>query len=381
MSLSQLRELSIIATPPTKRLPIKTYVQKRNNTIIREAIMREISRGGQVYFVHNNVAQIGIIASQLKELVPEANIEIGHGRMHEKDLECVITGFYRQHFNVLVCTTIIENGLDIPTANTIIMDRADRFGLAQLHQLRGRVGRSYHQAYAYLLVPDETLITRDAEKRLEAISTADALGIGFNLATQDMEIRGAGQLLGDEQSGQIETIGFSLYMEYLETAINALKSDQPLDFNKPLIQHTDIDLQTSAIIPEGYIPNVNTRLGLYKRIASAKNTEKLDDLQVEMIDRFGLLPEETKRVFKLAELKLIALTLGIDKIHTDKSGASIEFDNDSDCYLTRLTKLVTNEPTTYRPRGSNTLKMNISQDNFEDRFDAIKNTLELISKE
>ena len=255
-----MRDLSIIATPPAKRLSIKTFVRAKESNLIKEAILRELLRGGQVYYLHNEIKTIEATARELQELIPEARIGVGHGQMHERQLESVMSDFYHKRYNILLCTTIIETGIDVPNANTIIIDRADKFGLAQLHQLRGRVGRSHHQAYAYMLVPSEKKLTRDAEKRLDAISEASDLGAGFTLATHDLEIRGAGELLGDDQSGQIHSIGFSLYMEMLEKAVKAIQNGEQADLDKPLNRGAEVNLHIPAIIPDDYLPDVHTRL-------------------------------------------------------------------------------------------------------------------------
>jgi len=253
--------------------------------------MREILRGGQVYFLHNEVKTIEKTASEIEEIVPEARVAVGHGQMRERELESVMNDFYHQRYNVLVCSTIIETGIDVASANTIIMDRADHLGLAQLHQLRGRVGRSHHQAYAYLLTPHRKLMTKDATKRLEAIASLEDLGAGFALATHDLEIRGAGELLGDDQSGQINAIGFNLYMEMLEKAVEAMKEGKEPSLTDSLGKQTEIELRIPALIPEDYIGDVNTRLSLYKKLASCKNQDDIDEYQIELIDRFGLLPD------------------------------------------------------------------------------------------
>ncbi|HEX7338585.1 MAG TPA: transcription-repair coupling factor, partial [Rhodanobacteraceae bacterium] len=294
MAMSGLRDLSIIATPPAHRMAVKTTIGQYNAATIREALQRELARGGQVYFMHNEVSSIERAARELAELMPEARIRIAHGQMPERSLEQVMLDFHRQRFNVLVCTTIIESGIDIPTANTIIIDRADRFGLAQLHQLRGRVGRSRHRAYAYLIVPEKRAMTSDARKRLEALASLEELGAGFTLATHDLEIRGAGELLGEEQSGQIQQIGFGLYNELLERAVKALKSGKVPDFDLTDDHETEVVLHAPALIPDDYLPDVHTRLTLYKRIASARDDDALRDLKIEMIDRFGLLPDPVK---------------------------------------------------------------------------------------
>lgn len=314
MALNGMRDLSIIASPPARRLLIKTFVRQSDEMVIREAILREILRGGQVYYLHNDVATIENCAEKLAELVPEARIVIGHGQMRERELERVMSDFYHQRFNLLVCSTIIETGIDVPTANTIIIERADKFGLAQLHQLRGRVGRSHHQAYAYMLTPHPKTLTKDAEQRLEAMSTIDNLGAGFALATHDLEIRGAGELLGSEQSGQIESIGFSLYMDLLENAVKALQEGREPSLDEITQHQAEIELRVPALLPDDYLPDVNMRLSFYKRIASSENLQSLNDLKVELIDRFGLLPEATKNLFAITQLRLSAQTLGIKKI-------------------------------------------------------------------
>ncbi|MGL5604527.1 MAG: transcription-repair coupling factor, partial [Plesiomonas sp.] len=300
MAMSGMRDLSIIATPPARRMAVKTFVREYDDLTIREAILREVLRGGQVYYLHNAVDSIEKTAEKLAELVPEARITIGHGQMRERDLERVMSDFYHQRFNVLVCTTIIETGIDIPTANTIIIDDADHFGLAQLHQLRGRVGRSHHQAYAYLLTPPPKRMTDDARKRLEAIASLEDLGAGFALATHDLEIRGAGELLGDDQSGQIESIGFTLYMEMLESAVDALRNGKEPSLDDLTRGQTEVELRIPALLPDDYLPDVNMRLSLYKRIASAENEAVLDDLKSEIIDRFGLLPDPARHLLSVA---------------------------------------------------------------------------------
>ncbi|MGL5198217.1 MAG: TRCF domain-containing protein, partial [Aeromonas veronii] len=311
MAMSGMRDLSIIATPPAKRLAIKTFVRQHEPAVVREAVLRELKRGGQVYYLHNDVESIEKCATDLAELVPEARIGIAHGQMRERDLERIMSDFYHQRFNLLVCTTIIETGIDVPSANTIIMDRADHLGLAQLHQLRGRVGRSHHQAYAYLLTPHPKLMTKDAAKRLEAIASLEDLGAGFALATHDLEIRGAGELLGDDQSGQIESVGFTLYMEMLEQAVEALKNGKEPSLEQLMSQHTEVELRLPALLPDDYIPDVNMRLSMYKRIASAADEQELRELKVELIDRFGLLPEATKTLLELAAFRQRATALGI----------------------------------------------------------------------
>jgi transcription-repair coupling factor (superfamily II helicase) len=300
MALGGLREMSLITTPPAERLAVKTFVLEWNDVVIREACLREIKRGGQVYFIHNRVENIGRMEQRLEKLVPEAGIRIGHGQMPERELEQVMLDFYHRRFNILLCTTIVESGIDVPTANTIIINRADRFGLAQLHQLRGRVGRSHHRAYAYLLAPPKAEMTGDAVKRLEAIDSLEDLGSGFTLATHDLEIRGAGELLGDTQSGQIQEIGFSLYTELLGRAVESLRKGEEPDLEAPLHAGVDINLHIAALLPDDYVPDVHLRLILYKRISAAESSDELRELQVELIDRFGLLPEAAKNLMRIA---------------------------------------------------------------------------------
>ncbi len=325
MAMGGLRDLSLITTPPPSRLAIKTFVSRWEPQLIREAALREIRRGGQIYYVHNSVETIEKTAQALTELIPEARIAIGHGQMRERELEQIMLDFYHQRCNLLLCTTIVESGIDVPAANTIIIDRADKLGLAQLHQLRGRVGRSHHQAYAYLLTPERAAMTADAVKRLEAIESLEDLGAGFTLATHDLEIRGAGELLGDEQSGQIQEIGFALYLEMLERAVAALKAGETPNLDEPLHRGPEVDLHVPALLPETYMPNVHLRLVLYKRIAGAPDAVQLRELQVEMIDRFGLLPEPAKNLFRIAELKLRAAALGIHKLDIGPGGGSLTF--------------------------------------------------------
>ncbi len=357
MAMNGVRDLSIIATPPAKRLAVKTFVREYDAPTIREAILREILRGGQVYFLHNNVETIEKTARDLTELVPEARITIAHGQMRERELERIMSDFYHQRFNVLVCTTIVETGIDVPTANTIIMDRADHLGLAQMHQLRGRVGRSHHQAYAYLLTPHPKRMTKDALKRLEAISQLEDLGAGFMLATHDLEIRGAGELLGDEQSGQIESIGFTLYMDMLEQAVTALQQGKEPALDMLLRAQSEVDLRVPALLPETYIADVTLRLSMYKRIASADNSEELRALQVEMIDRFGLLPDAAKNLVRITELRNRAGQLGIRKIDGGPQGISLEFAEDTKVNPSYLIELIQTYPQDYKLEGPTRLRI------------------------
>lgn len=360
MALSGMRDLSIIATPPLKRLSVKTFVHEYNHNLIQEAIQREIMRGGQVYFLHNDVSTINRKAEELQQLVAEARVTVAHGQMHERDLERVMSEFYHRHFNVLVCSTIVESGIDIPTANTIIINRADKFGIAQLHQLRGRVGRSHHQAYAYLLTPEEKMITPDAKKRLEAISMYGDLGIGFTLATHDLEIRGAGELLGESQSGDMHEVGFTLYMELLSRAVDALKEGKEPDLDKALLTHrSEVDLHITALIPESYLNDVQLRLLCYKRIANAKTVAELDDIQVEMIDRFGLLPDQLKNVFAIAELKQQADALGILKIDVNDKGGKFEFTEQPNIRPETIIKLIQLKTQQFKLEGPTRLRFTL----------------------
>ena len=376
MAMSGMRDLSIIATPPAKRLSIKTFVRQSNEGMIKEAIQRELMRGGQVYYLHNEVRTIENTATKLQELVPQATIAIGHGQMRERELEQVMSDFYHKRSNVLLCTTIIETGIDIPNANTIIMDRADKFGLAQLHQLRGRVGRSHHQAYAYLLTPHPKAMTSDAVKRLDAIADAEDLGAGFILATHDLEIRGAGELLGDEQTGNLQTIGYSLYMEMLDRAVKAIKEGKTPNLDRPLKEGTEINLHLPALIPDDYLQDVHMRLVLYKRISNAETEDQLRELQVEMIDRFGLLPEPVKNLFRVTTLKLHAEKLGIKKLDAGERGGKIEFDQETTIDPGSIVKLVQSEPHRYKLATANQLVFDDKMEKIDTRFTKVERLLE-----
>ena len=356
MALGGLRDLSIIATPPAKRLSIKTFIREHNVGLIKEAILRETLRGGQVYYLHNEVKTIGETTRKLSELMPDLSFGIAHGQLREQELERIMSDFYHQRQNVLVCSTIIETGIDVPNANTVIIDRADKFGLAQLHQLRGRVGRSHHQAYAYLLTPPRSALTRDAEKRLEAIESAGELGAGFMLASNDLEIRGAGELLGDEQSGQIEQVGFSLYLEMLNRAVESLRKGEIPDIDAPLDTGTDIKMHLPALIPDDYLPNISARLVLYKRIAQAATLDVLNDIQIEMIDRFGLLPNATKQLFIQAEIRLRAQALGISAIDVGASGGTVSFEATTPVPVEALIGLLQSNPKEFTLAKSDTLR-------------------------
>ena len=371
MALGGLRDLSLIATPPEARLSVKTFVGEWNRQSIREAVLRELRRGGQVYFVHNQVRDIDTTAAGLEKLLPEADIRVAHGQMPERKLERVMLDFYHRRFNVLVCSTIIESGIDIPTANTIVINRADRLGLAQLHQLRGRVGRSHHQAYAYLIAPPARALTADAAKRLEAIEALEELGSGFTLATHDLEIRGAGELLGEDQSGQIQAIGFALYNELLGRAIASLRAGLEPDLDDPLSSGTEVEVGLPALIPEDYMPDVHMRLVQYKRIASAVSEDALRELQVEFINRFGLLAEPTRTLFEIARLKLMAQSLGVEKIRAGDSGGVLQFAENASIDPIQLVNLVADNASGYRLDGPFKLRFKWSLTSDADRTDAV----------
>ncbi len=357
MALGGLRDLSIIATPPARRISIKTFIREHSIALVKEAVLRETLRGGQVFYLHNEVKTIEESARKLGELLPELSIGVAHGQLREQALEKVMSDFYHQHHHILVCSSIIETGIDIPNANTIIIERADKFGLAQLHQLRGRVGRSHHQAYAYLLSPPRSVITSDAQKRLEAIEAAGDLGAGFQLASHDMEIRGAGELLGAEQSGQINQVGFSLYLGMLESAVAALRRGDIPDIDQPLDTGTEVKLHVPTLIPEDYLPDITTRLVLYKRIAQASNAEQLREIQVEMIDRFGLLPEPVKNLFTAALIKVRAQQLGISEIDMTDEGGSIEFTAATVVEPAAIVNLIQSDPLCYSLSRSGKLRV------------------------
>lgn len=377
MALSDLRDMSIIATPPSRRLAVKTFVREWDEGLLREALLREIKRGGQVYFLHNKVETIEKTAKEIEELMPEARVRIAHGQMPEKQLEQVMLDFYHRRFNVLVCTTIIETGIDVPSANTIIINRADRFGLAQLYQLRGRVGRSHHRAYAYMIIPSKQAISADAVKRLEAIESLEELGIGFTLATHDLEIRGAGEILGEDQSGQIHEIGFGMYMEMLERAVSALKAGKQPQLDRPLDSGTEINLAIPALLPEDYLPDVHARLILYKRIASAADEEELNDLKEEVIDRFGPLPQPALNLFRQTQIKLKAKPLGIRQIDLGSNGGRIQFDEQAAAVdPQRIVNLLKQQPQTYRFDGSDKLRIMKELPDTDMRFNLLHDLLD-----
>lgn len=385
-ALSGLRDISVIATPPRARLSVKTFVREWDDAILKEALIREIRRGGQVYFLHNEVNTIEKMQARIQDLVPEARIRIGHGQMRERELESVMRDFYHQRFNVLLCTTIVESGIDVPTANTIIINKADRFGLAQLHQLRGRVGRSHHQAYAYMLAPPLNTMTDDAKKRLTAIESLDTLGAGFALASQDLEIRGAGELLGESQSGMIDQIGYSMYSAFLEQAIASIqrarmikKGEKVTDI--PIQERVDINLHIPARFPSAYIPDVHLRLTMYKRIASAATAEQIEELQVETIDRFGLLPEAANNLFKIAELKLIAARREIKSLEVGPTGGVVKFVENPQINIDNLMRTIASNPKEYRFTGTESIQVSRVMPDAEQRFDMIENLFDIVKND
>ncbi len=358
MSLEGIRDFSVIATAPQRRLAIKTFVRREDGSTVREALLRELKRGGQVYFLHNEVDTIQNRRARLEALVPEARIAVAHGQMPERELEEVMKGFYQQRYNVLLCTTIIETGIDVPSANTIVIHRADRLGLAQLHQLRGRVGRSHHQAYAYLLTPGEDAMTSNAKKRLEAIQAMEELGSGFYLAMHDLEIRGTGEVLGESQSGNIHEIGFSMYSEMLNTAVRALKAGEEPDLESPFAATCEVNLHASALLPADYCPDVHARLGLYKKLAHAQNEDELIQIQEELIDRYGKLPEAAQTLLSTHRLRLAAEPLGVIKIDASETQAIIQFSAKPNIDPIRIIQLV-QEQRHVKLAGQDKLKIDI----------------------
>ena len=381
MSLSGLRDLSIIATPPEQRLAIQTFVARRDTALIQEACRRELRRGGQIYYLHNEVKDIERVARELNEIVPEARVRIAHGQMRERELEQVVLDFYHRRFDVLLCTTIIESGIDVPSANTMIIDRADKFGLAQLHQLRGRVGRSHHRAYAYLLTPTPKAITADARKRLDALASLGDLGAGFTLATHDLEIRGAGELLGEEQSGQINEIGFDLYRQILERAVAAYKRGEIPQADIETAHDTEVDLSCSALLPEDYMPDVHMRLVLYKRISAAKDEAALRELKIELIDRFGLLPQATENLFSITSIKLLATPLGIAKIQAGPDVGRLYFGKRTRINPATLIAMVQSDSRRYRLEGDQKLTFFRDMPDIEKRIETVSELLRKLSPE
>jgi transcription-repair coupling factor (superfamily II helicase) len=369
MALGGLRDLSLITTPPAERLAIKTFVIEWHGPTLREAVLRELRRGGQTYFVHNEIRTIDKIAAEVQSLVPEASVRVGHGQMRERDLEQLMVDFYHRRFDLLLCTTIIESGIDVPTANTIVINRADHMGLAQLHQLRGRVGRSHHRAYAYLVAPPRKALAGDAAKRLEAIEAMEELGAGFVLATHDLEIRGAGELLGEQQSGQMTEIGLAMYLDLLEHAVQALKEGREPVLDKPLAAATEVELRLPAFLPETFIGDVHVRLGLYKRIAAAESAEALDDLTAEIHDRFGALPPSAQSLIRIAKLKLTARALGIRRLDLGPQGGSVTFEERNAIEPVTVVRLMQQAPREYRLEGPLRLRIARAMPTEEARFE------------
>lgn len=379
LSLAGMREISIIAQAPEGRLSIKTLVSERREGLIREACLREIRRGGQVYYLHNEVRTIERAAEQLRKLVPEAEVRVAHGQLPERELEHIMVDFYHQRFNILVCSTIIESGIDVPTANTMIIERADTFGLAQLHQLRGRVGRSRHRAYAYLLIPGWNAISADARKRLEAIGSLEDLGAGFALASHDLEIRGAGELLGEAQSGVIDEVGFSLYAELLDRALRSLREGRLPDIDAAAPRGLEVNLHVPTLLPDDYLADVHLRLILYKRIAAARELAALTALEEEIVDRFGRLPPEGKLLFAATALKLRAEPLGIRKIDAGPKGARIDFSDKPNIDPAAVMKLMQSAPRRYRLDGPNRIRITADMPDADSRLKALNEFLDGLS--
>ncbi len=367
LALSGVRDLSLIVTPPARRLSVKTFVREQQDSLIKEAVLRELLRGGQVFYLHNEVKTIEQATEHLQKIVPQARIAIAHGQLPERELEKVMADFYHKRYNLLICSTIIETGIDIPSANTIIIHRADKFGLAQLHQLRGRVGRSHHQAYAYLLTPPYGKMSDDAHKRIDAIKAASTLGAGFTLASHDLEIRGAGELLGEEQSGHMQKIGFSLYLEMLDEAVQSIKSGKTPALDYTAEKTLEINLRIPALIPDHYLPDVHSRLVMYKRISAAETDDSLTALQEEMIDRFGPLPEEVRLLFRSTRLKLRAQRLGISKIDANISSGRVEFSSQTRVDPLSIVELVQENPLAFKLGSANQLLFTHSAQNNADK--------------
>ena len=377
MALEGLRDFSLITTAPSRRLAVKTFVKPFSEGSVREAVLRELKRGGQVFFLHNEVDTIENMRERLETLLPEARIGVAHGQLRERELEQVMRDFLQQRFNVLLCSTIIETGIDIPNANTIIINRADKFGLAQLHQLRGRVGRSHHQAYAYLLTPE--YITKDAEKRLDAIAAADELGAGFTLAMQDLEIRGAGEILGEGQSGEMMQVGFTLYTEMLKQAVRDLKKGRQPDLDAPLGITTEIKLHSPALLPESYCPDIHERLVLYKRLAVCETVQQINAIHEELVDRFGLPEQPVKTLIESHHLRLAAKELGIDAIDATSEAVTVTFGKNNNVDPTEIILLIQNDKK-YRLAGTDKLRFTAEMENIEVRINTVKNVLKTLKE-
>lgn len=379
MALGGLRELSLIATPPAERLAIKTFVTEWSDATVREAILRELRRGGQVYFVHNEVKDIEKVAASLATLVPEANIRVGHGQMRERELEQLMVDFYHRRFDILVCTTIIESGIDVPSANTILIDRADRFGLAQLHQMRGRVGRSHHRAYAYLLIPSRKALAGDALKRLEALESLEDLGAGFVLATHDLEIRGAGELLGEEQSGEMTEVGLTMYLDMLDRAVKAMKEGRSLALDAPLASQSEVEMRVAALLPEDYVGDVYLRLALYKRIAAAADETTLDELVTELVDRFGELPPPSQNLLRNARLRLTAKRLGVRRLDFGAHGGYLLFETENRIDPRAVIRLIQDRSRDYKLEGPLKLRVSRDLDDEAERYEFVSKLLQSLS--
>jgi transcription-repair coupling factor (superfamily II helicase) len=375
MSLEGIRDFSVIATAPQKRLAIKTFVRREDKSTIREALLRELKRGGQAYFLHNEVETIHNRRARLEELVPEARVAVAHGQMPERELEEVMKGFYQQRYNVLLCTTIIETGIDVPTANTIVIHRADRLGLAQLHQLRGRVGRSHHQAYAYLLTPPDDAMTANARKRLEAIQAMEELGSGFFLAMHDLEIRGTGEVLGESQSGNIQEVGFTLYSDMLNAAVRALKAGEEPDLDSPFDPECEVNLHASALLPSDYCPDIHARLGMYKKLSHARDEDELIHIREELVDRYGKLPDAAQTLLATHRLRLLAEPLGVTKIDAPESHAVIQFSSKPQVDPMRIIELV-QKRRDLRLSGQDRLRLEFKENvPLKGRIDALRELL------
>lgn len=378
MAMAGLRDISLITTPPLERMAVKTFVMEWHTGLIREACLREIRRGGQVFYLHNDVRTMQNALSKLRDLVPEAEIHAAHGQMPERELEQTMLDFYHQRFNILLCTTIIESGIDIPTANTIIIEHADKFGLAQLHQLRGRVGRSHHRAYAYLITPPRRSLAADARKRLTVIESLDSLGAGFSLASHDLEIRGAGELLGEAQSGEIDQVGFAMYTELLNRAVESLRKGDVEDTDSTLPSGTEINIHLPALLPEDYLPDIHMRLVLYKRISNAQSESALQELKEEMIDRFGLLPDSTKLLFEITSLRNRATPLGIKKIDIGPKGARIDFVPKAAIDPGSVLSLIQSGQGVYRMDGPQRLRITRDMVDADARLQAVNHILDVL---
>ena len=377
MALEGLRDFSLITTAPSRRLAVKTFVKPFSEGSVREAVLRELKRGGQVFFLHNEVDTIENMRERLETLLPEARIGVAHGQLRERELEQVMRDFLQQRFNVLLCSTRIETGIDIPNANTIIINRADKFGLAQLHQLRGRVGRSHHQAYAYLLTPE--YITKDAEKRLDAIAAADELGAGFTLAMQDLEIRGAGEILGEGQSGEMIQVGFTLYTEMLKQAVRDLKKGRQPDLDAPLGITTEIKLHSPALLPEDYCPDIHERLVLYKRLAVCETVQQINAIHEELVDRFGLPEQPVKTLIESHHLRLAAKELGIDAIDATSEAVTVTFGKHHQIDPTEIILLIQTDKK-YRLAGADKLKFSAQMEDVEMRIKTVKSVLKTLKE-